>query len=188
MGEGDARYPRADHARDGPQHVCSRGNLLDRLAVRDSGKLKEVALSNIPDLNGCRREAINLNSAQDAWDCRCLGDLVIRFGDKWTILVLAALGNEGRRFKALHREVEGISQRMLTVTLRALERDGVVVRTTYPEVPPRVEYELSHRGISLKEALTPFREWVLANTQAIQRSREVYDQHVRLSDDRWTVN
>ena len=147
-----------------------------------------MAPSGIPDVDICRHKAMDLNSADYAWDCRCVDDLVVRIGDKWTMLVLAAVGTERRRFKTLHRDIDGISQRMLTVTLRVLERDGMVIRTVYPEVPPRVEYALSDRGRSLKEALTPFREWELANRQAVQRSRRNFDECVRLSEDRWTVS
>src|SRR5262245_42988388 len=85
--------------------------------------------------------------------CRTIGDVLSLFGDKWTVLLLAALGDNCLRFKELHRAIEGISQRMLTVTLRNLERDGLLVRTVYPTIPPRVEYELSERGRSLKHAL-----------------------------------
>ncbi|MBX9587962.1 MAG: helix-turn-helix transcriptional regulator [Hyphomonadaceae bacterium] len=74
------------------------------------------------------------------------------------------------RFNELHRSVSGISQRMLTVTLRNLERDGFLMRTVYPTVPPRVEYELSDRGRSLREVLTPLGDWVAAHEAAIAAS------------------
>jgi DNA-binding HxlR family transcriptional regulator len=108
-------------------------------------------------------------------DCRRIGDILARIGDKWTILVLAALGDERMRFKALHRAVDGISQRMLTVTLRHLEEDGIVIRTVYPTIPPKVEYELSARGRSLKQALTPIGRWVLDNRSDIERSRATFE-------------
>lgn len=104
-------------------------------------------------------------------DCRRIGQILARVGDKWTILLLAALGDKRLRFKELHRAVDGISQRMLTVTLRHLEEDGIVTRTVYPTIPPRVEYELSERGRSLKRALAPIGHWVLENQDGIEESR-----------------
>ncbi|MDB5947443.1 MAG: yybR 1, partial [Ramlibacter sp.] len=86
-------------------------------------------------------------------DCRRVGDVLARLGDKWTILVLTAIGDRRMRFGELHRAIDGISQRMLTVTLRNLEHEGILIRTVYPTSPPRVEYELSDRARSLKLAL-----------------------------------
>ena len=108
-------------------------------------------------------------------DCRRVGHILARIGDKWTILVLTALGDERMRFKALHRAVDGISQRMLTVTLRNLEQDGIVIRTVYPTIPPKVEYELSERGRSLKQALSPIGRWVLDNQSDIEASRSHFE-------------
>lgn len=105
-------------------------------------------------------------------DCRKVGRILARVGDKWTILLLTALGERRMRFKELHRAVEGISQRMLTVTLRHLEQDGIITRTVYPTIPPRVEYELSERGHSLLLALRPIGTWVLENQDKIEESRE----------------
>ncbi|PZV37179.1 winged helix-turn-helix transcriptional regulator [Mesorhizobium kowhaii] len=96
-------------------------------------------------------------------NCRRVGDFLERVGDKWTILLLMVLGDRRMRFGELHRAINGISQRMLTVTLRNLERDGVLIRTVYPTIPPRVEYELSDRGRSLKLALAPVGKWVMEN-------------------------
>ena len=108
-------------------------------------------------------------------DCRPVAQIFARLGDKWTILVLSALGDRRMRFKDLHRAVGGISQRMLTVTLRHLERDGMLIRTVYPTIPPRVEYEASVRGAALKQALQPFGEWVIANQQDIEASQVEFD-------------
>jgi DNA-binding HxlR family transcriptional regulator len=104
-------------------------------------------------------------------DCRRIGQILARVGDKWTILLLTALGDRRMRFKELHRAIDGISQRMLTVTLRHLEEDGLITRTVYPTIPPRVEYELSERGRSLKRALAPVGQWVLDNQDGIEESR-----------------
>jgi len=108
-------------------------------------------------------------------DCRRIGDILARIGDKWTIMVLTALGDDRRRFGELHRAIDGISQRMLTVTLRHLEQDGIVTRTVYPTIPPRVEYQLSERGRSLKQALTPIGRWVVANRDDIEQSRTDFE-------------
>ncbi len=105
-------------------------------------------------------------------DCRRIGRILARVGDKWTILLLMALGDRRMRFKELHRAIDGISQRMLTVTLRHLEEDGIVVRTVYPTIPPRVDYELSDRGRSLKCALAPIGNWVMENQAQIEATQE----------------
>ncbi len=105
-------------------------------------------------------------------DCRRAGDILARLGDKWTILLLMVLGDRRMRFTELHRTITGISQRMLTVTLRNLEHDGILIRTVYPTIPPRVEYELSDRGRSLKVALAPIGNWVMENENDIEEARE----------------
>jgi DNA-binding HxlR family transcriptional regulator len=105
-------------------------------------------------------------------DCRRVADILARIGDKWTILILMAIGIRRMRFGELHRAVNGISQRMLTVTLRNLEHDGILTRTVYPTIPPRVEYELSDRGRSLKLALAPIRKWALQNQTDIEKARK----------------
>jgi DNA-binding HxlR family transcriptional regulator len=105
-------------------------------------------------------------------DCRRAADVLARVGDKWTILLLMVLGDRRMRFTELHRAINGISQRMLTVTLRNLEHDGILIRTIYPTIPPRVEYELSDRGRSLKLALAPIGKWVMENQTDIEEARE----------------
>jgi DNA-binding HxlR family transcriptional regulator len=104
-------------------------------------------------------------------DCRRVGDFLARVGDKWTIPLLSAIGDRRMRFGELHRAVADISQRMLTVTLRNLEHDGIVIRTAYPTIPPRVEYELSDRGRSLKLALAPIGKWVMEGQIDIEAAR-----------------
>jgi DNA-binding HxlR family transcriptional regulator len=111
-------------------------------------------------------------------DCRRVGDILARVGDKWTILLLMALGDRRMRFGELNRAINGISQRMLTVTLRNLEHDGILIRTVYPTIPPRVEYELSDRGRSLKLALAPIGKWVMANQTDIEEARERVRQQI----------
>src|SRR6185312_15014451 len=84
-------------------------------------------------------------------DCRAVSAVLARIGDKWSVLIVAMLGDGPKRFNEIKRQVGGISQRMLTLTLRGLERDGLVTRTVFPTVPPRVDYELTELGRSLWE-------------------------------------
>ena len=105
-------------------------------------------------------------------DCRRAKDILARVSDKWTILLLMVLGDRRMRFTELHRAIDGISERMLTVTLRNLEHDGILIRTVYVTIPPRVEYELSDRGRSLKLALAPIGRWVMENQTDIEEARE----------------
>ncbi|MEH2549287.1 DNA-binding HxlR family transcriptional regulator [Bradyrhizobium sp. AZCC 2262] len=105
-------------------------------------------------------------------DCRRAKDILARVSDKWTILLLMVLGDRRMRFTELHRAIDGISERMLTVTLRNLEHDGILIRTVYVTIPLRVEYELSDRGRSLKLALAPIGRWVMENQTDIEEARE----------------
>ena len=100
-----------------------------------------------------------------------------RLGDKWTIHVIAMLQEQGQlRFSELKHGIEDISQKMLTVTLRALERDGLVNRTVFPEVPPRVEYELTPLGRTLLPAMHEFMDWLQQTWPTIEKNREVFDK------------
>ncbi len=109
-------------------------------------------------------------------ECEPIREMLSRVGDKWSVVVLGVLGNEPMRFKALHRAIHGISERVLIVSLRNLERDGLVLRTVYPAVPPRVEYAVTARGRSLREALQPIAAWVQTNQAEIDESRRRFDQ------------
>jgi DNA-binding HxlR family transcriptional regulator len=104
--------------------------------------------------------------------------VLARLGDKWTILVMSHLAiapGHRLRFSALKRGIEGITQRMLTLTVRNLERDGLLLRHYYPEVPPRVEYELTEMGASMLPALEGFTSWIRNNWPHIEDCRRVYD-------------
>ena len=98
-----------------------------------------------------------------------------RVGDKWSLLVIGILGERPHRFTELLRIVPGISRRMLTVTLRALERDGLVRRTVFAEVPPRVEYEVTDLGVSLGGAVRQLATWVADNQHQIAANRQGFD-------------
>lgn len=105
--------------------------------------------------------------------------LCARLNDKWTVVVLwriASAAGRRARFSALKNEVDGITQRMLTLTLRSLERDGLVSRHLFAEVPPRVEYELTEMGAGLLAALGPINRWIFENMPHIDRCRRAYDQ------------
>lgn len=108
----------------------------------------------------------------DACRTRVVLDIV---GDKWSLLVVRQLRNGPRRFTELKKAVDGISQRMLTVTLRSLERDGVVTRTVHEVMPPHVSYELTEMGVTLREATAPLLEWSIAHLARIDDARAAYD-------------
>lgn len=101
--------------------------------------------------------------------------VINRIGDRWSLLVIFALEAETLRFQELRRAVEGVSQKMLTQTLRILERDGLVSRKIYASVPARVEYSLTTLGLSLSLRISVLREWAYANMEDIERARINYD-------------
>lgn len=107
--------------------------------------------------------------------CPAVQDVLQRIGDKWTVLVVHRLADGPRRFSQLRRDVDGISQRMLTLTLRGLERDGFVTRTVYPTVPPSVEYALTGLGHSLSQPIGVIAQWAIANRQSIADARAAFD-------------
>jgi DNA-binding HxlR family transcriptional regulator len=107
-------------------------------------------------------------------------EMLVRVGDKWSVHVVYVLGAQGTlRFGELRRRIEGISQRMLTVTLRGLERDGLVRRTMYPEVPPRVEYALTPLGATLRKIVRGLIDWSGAHLVEVDAARARYDRQVR---------
>ena len=108
-------------------------------------------------------------------DCRAVSDILQRVGDKWTVLVVGKLGGGPLRFNELRMAVGGISQKMLTTTLRGLERDGFVTRTVYPTIPPRVDYELTELGHELLEPVARLGEWARKNTGRVNAARARYD-------------
>ncbi len=100
-------------------------------------------------------------------------DILCRFGDKWSILVLVTLHANGvMRFSDIYKTIADVSQRMLTVTLRSLEADGLIARKVYAEVPPRVEYDLTERGVSLMPHIEGLVEWSMQNIPGIMESRK----------------
>jgi len=108
-------------------------------------------------------------------DCRAVSEVLARVGDKWTVLVVSTLGDGPKRFNELRKALGSISQRMLTLTLRALERDGLVTRTVLPSNPPRVDYELTRLGRSLLEPVSELGAWARRNRLAIAQARTRFD-------------
>ncbi|MDN5929052.1 MAG: helix-turn-helix transcriptional regulator [Hyphomicrobiales bacterium] len=109
-------------------------------------------------------------------DCRAVADILSRIGDKWTVFVVRSLAGGPRRFTEIKRLINGISQRMLTLTLRGLERDGFVTRTVTPTIPPRVDYELTGIGRTLIEPLNTIGEWATTHRQQVEDARAAYDE------------
>lgn len=111
----------------------------------------------------------------DAEQCRVVRETFDRLGDKWTLLIVRILSEGPQRFTSLKYAAEGISQRMLTLTLRKLERDGIVERTVYAEVPPRVEYELTRLGTTLVDPILALSTWAIEHGDDIVASRRAFD-------------
>src|ERR1700684_3150880 len=109
-------------------------------------------------------------------DCRAIGDILARVGDKWSILVVSRLGEGALRFNELRRSIGGISQRMLTLTLRGLERDGLVTRTAFPTIPPRVDYELTDLGRGLWQPVEALGKWASDHQMEIEDARSRFDR------------
>ena len=113
-------------------------------------------------------------------DCHCVVGVLSLVGDKWTVLIVMVLRERARRFNEVKRAVGGISQQMLTRTLKALERDGLVSRTVHPTVPPQVEYALTELGHSLAKPVYELGDWARAHLDEIERHRARYDGPSRL--------
>lgn len=114
-------------------------------------------------------------SLQEPAKCLAVREVLNRIGDKWSVQIVGCLGEGTMRFSELRRAIEGISQRMLTLTLRGLERDGLIERTVFPEIPPRVEYALTRLGKTLLDPIQQLAEWAADNRVAIQSSRDKFD-------------
>ena len=121
-----------------------------------------------PDSNG---DGPCLQSA----GCKNVAPVLNRVGDKWSMLIVMILSSGPRRFSELKREIDGISQRMLTLSLRGLERDGLVTRTVTPTIPPRVDYELTELGTSLREPVKALGDWAIEHIACIRAAQERFD-------------
>ena len=128
---------------------------------------------------------MSLKDTSEHANCRAMSDVLNRIGDKWSVMVVGMLSPGTLRFNELKRQINGISQRMLTLTLRNLERDGLVTRTIYPEIPPRVEYGLTELGKTLRGPIGTLWDWSAANHQAIVAARMAYDtRHAEAEEQR----
>ncbi len=112
---------------------------------------------------------------EDSRTCSAMADILNRIGDKWSVMVVGHLSGRTLRFNELRSAIGGISQRMLTLTLRNLERDGLVTRTVYPEIPPRVEYALTDLGQTLTEPLRTLWDWAEEHQGRVVAARTAYD-------------
>lgn len=119
---------------------------------------------------------MKLTDLHDTGSCQIANDVISLVGDKWSVLVVSTLGNGRLRFSELKRAVEGISQKMLTTTLRGLERDGYLTRTVFPTVPPRVDYELTELGYELLEPVSALGRWAITNHARVLDARRTYDE------------
>jgi DNA-binding HxlR family transcriptional regulator len=107
--------------------------------------------------------------------CRAVSEVLNRVGDKWSVLTVVTLAEGSKRFNELRREIPSISQRMLTLTLRGLERDGLVTRTVTPSIPPRVDYELTELGRSLQKPVEALANWAIENIEAVYAAQTRFD-------------
>jgi DNA-binding HxlR family transcriptional regulator len=117
--------------------------------------------------------ALGANSYEE---CRASADILARIGEKWTVMVVGVLSQGSMRYSQIFKLMHGISQRMLTLTLKGLERDGLVTRTVHPTIPPRVDYALTERGQTLIVPLYALGMWAQENRTAIEATRRDFDQ------------
>ena len=108
-------------------------------------------------------------------DCRGVASILARVGDKWSVFVIMMLSDGPRRFSEIKRMIGGVSQRMLTLTLRGLERDGLVTRTVFPTIPPRVDYELTDLGHGLSKSVSALGKWAVEHQAQIEKARLNFD-------------
>ena len=108
--------------------------------------------------------------------CKNVAPVLNRVGDKWSMLIVMILSGGSKRFSELKREIDGISQRMLTLSLRGLERDGLVTRTVTPTIPPRVDYELTELGISLRQPVKALGDWAIEHIGCIRAAQQRFDE------------
>ena len=111
---------------------------------------------------------------KDTAECQRVRETLARVGDKWSVLIIMRLADAPHRFNELKRVIGGISQRILTLTLRGLERDGLITRTAYDTVPPSVEYKITELGLSLKKAVVQLGTWAIENQEPVHKARELF--------------
>jgi DNA-binding HxlR family transcriptional regulator len=121
--------------------------------------------------------------SHDPAQCPAVREVLNRVGDKWSVQIVKLLGDGPKRFSDLKRSIEGISQRMLTLTLRGLERDGLLSRTVEPTIPPKVEYELTSLGKTVLKPICALAQWALDNRVAIHEAQRAYDAKTAAEDN-----
>lgn len=119
---------------------------------------------------------VTLENLHSESRCQIVSRILSRIGDKWSVLIVMMLREGPLRFGELKRSIGGISQRMLTLTLRGLERDGLVTRTVFPTIPPRVDYELTDLGRSLARPVDALGTWAFENHGRIEQARRTFDR------------
>jgi DNA-binding HxlR family transcriptional regulator len=144
--------------------LCALPILQDNVGMTEEGTLSRVAHTDV-------RESFGETNAT----CQ-LRDVLDRVGDKWSVLVMALLGTGPKRYSQVQHAIDGISQRMLTLTLRSLERDGLVSRTVTPTSPPRVDYQLTPVGQTLSVEVSSLMQWADRHREYVAQSRIRYDQ------------
>jgi DNA-binding HxlR family transcriptional regulator len=120
-------------------------------------------------------DVTDADGAHRVGSCAAVSGVLSRIGDKWSVLIVMLLAGGPKRFNQLRRTIGGISQRMLTLTLRGLERDGLVTRTVFPTIPPRVDYELTPLGHSLRVPVQALGAWAFEHQPTIAKAREDFD-------------
>jgi len=130
-------------------------------------------------LSGTHNSVRKIDPSDD--DCQAVTETLDRIGDKWTVLVVGALDQGPLRYNEIRRTIDGISQRMLTLTLKGLERDGLVTRTMYPTIPPRVDYELTELGRKLMVPLRSLYEWAVKHRAAMLAARRKFAEGEQLA-------
>ena len=127
-------------------------------------------------------DVTDADGAHRVGSCAAVSGVLSRIGDKWSVLIVMTLGDGPRRFNELKRSVSGISQRMLTLTLRGLERDGLVTRTVFPTIPPRVDYELTDLGRGLWQPVEALGKWASDHRTEIEDARARFDRRNDAAD------
>lgn len=146
--------------------------------------MNQKTLEKLVGPTDCKESSATEKQCDGSMICP-LRDLLSRLGDKWSVLVLITLARKPEqkaRFSEMKKEIEDISQRMLTSTLRNLERDGLLKRTVFPEVPPRVEYELTGLGKSILTPMEALVNWIENNWSDIRQSRRTFDEKTKMNN------
>ena len=123
-----------------------------------------------------RHSDVTADGGYKSENCAKVSGILARIGDKWSVLVVMLLGDGPLRFNELKRKIGGVSQRMLTLTLRGLERDGLVTRTVFPTIPPRVDYELTDLGRGLQHPVMALGQWAMTHKSEIEGARKRFDR------------